>query len=75
MRLRKIFRKRHWKKELSDASAYPPVIHTPFGPTSEPMRRQAAENMRLDPAVKARVENAIGMAEARRRYPEAYEEL
>lgn len=59
---------------LTDASVYPPVIHTPMGPVTESARHQAAINMRNDPAVKARVENAIGMTESRRRYPEAYDE-
>jgi hypothetical protein len=58
-----------------------PVIMTEHGPVSEKARRQAAENMKNDADTKARVEavlvnqygTEIGLAEARRRYPEAYE--
>jgi hypothetical protein len=58
-----------------------PVILSQHGQTTEGMRLQAALNMRIDPEVKARVEEALirqmgsiakGMIEARRRYPEAY---
>lgn len=58
-----------------------PVISSQHGQTSEGMRLQAAMNMKLDPVVRARVEEALvrqmgsvarGLAEARRRYPEAY---
>lgn len=60
-----------------------PVIMTENGPVSEDARLQAATNMRLDPAVRARVEALLakqygsvarGLAESRRRYPEAYED-
>lgn len=59
----------------------PPVIQTPWGPVTESARLQAALNMRDNPEVKERVERllarecgglAAGLAEARRRYPEAY---
>ena len=66
--------RRQEKKTLTDASVYPPVIHTPMGPVTESARHQAAINMRNDPAVKVRVENAIGISESRRRYPECYRE-
>jgi hypothetical protein len=58
-----------------------PVILSQHGATTESMRLQAALNMRVDPEVKARVEEALirqmgsvakGMIEARRRYPEGY---
>ena len=61
----------------------PISIPTPFGPVSEAARRQAALNMRDDPALRERVELRIiadcggdeekGKAECRRRYPEAYD--
>ena len=58
-----------------------PVIMTEHGPVPERARAQAAKNMREIPGVKERVEavlvnqygTEIGLAEARRRYPEAYE--
>ena len=60
----------------------PPVILTPWGPVTESARLQCAINMRVDDGVKARVERlcielmddneAAGLAESRRRYPEAY---
>ena len=62
-------------------AAKPPVINTPFGPVTEWARQQAAENMRQDSIVRSAVEAMLirecgseeaGMAEARRRYPEAY---
>jgi hypothetical protein len=58
-----------------------PVIQTEWGPVSEDMRLQAALNMRLNPEVRIRVEQALakkfgsvarGLMEAKRRYPEAY---
>ena len=61
------------KSTLSDTSTYPPVIYTPEGPVTEWARRQAAENMRLNPAKKIEVEKLIGETESRRRYPEAYD--
>lgn len=59
-----------------------PVIETEFGPVSEEARWQAAINMRNDGAVKQRVESALckmygiekGLQEARKRYPECYED-
>jgi hypothetical protein len=59
----------------------PPVITSPFGETTEWARKQAAENMRADPAVMIRVIEFLtrqmgseerGLAEAKRRYPEAF---
>lgn len=57
-----------------------PVIDTKWGPVSEKARAQAATNLRLDPARRARVLEVIvremggdveaGLREARRRYPE-----
>ena len=56
-------------------------IPTPWGATTESMRLQAALNMKADPAKKREVEEflvrqygsvAKGLAEAQRRYPEAY---
>jgi len=61
----------------------PPVIMTEWGPVTESARLQCAANMRADDGVKARVEAMLvkqcgsedaGIAEARRRYPEAYED-
>jgi hypothetical protein len=60
-----------------------PVISTQWGQVTSWARRLAALNMRDDPAVKARVEQLlidtygpeVGMAESKRRYPEAYEEI
>ena len=61
----------------------PPKIKTPWGYTTESMRLQAALNMRADPEIKRRVEEllvgqygsvAAGLAEARRRYPEVYQD-
>lgn len=60
----------------------PPVILTQWGPVTESARRQAAINMRLSPDLRERVERVViremggdeakGMAECRRRYPECY---
>jgi hypothetical protein len=59
------------------------IILTPWGPVTEGARRQAALNMRADPELRKRVEEhlvkemgsvAEGLAEAQRRYPEAYKE-
>ena len=60
----------------------PPVITSPWGETTESARLQAALNMLSDPAIKFRVEQLLiarfngdekrALAEARRRYPEAY---
>jgi hypothetical protein len=64
-------------------SADKPIIQTPWGATTESARAQAAKNMRDDPEVKRRVEEhlakklgsvAAGLMEARRLYPEAFEE-
>jgi hypothetical protein len=61
----------------------PPIIMSAYGPVTESARRQAALNMRDDPilreAVIARLcvemnSNEEGLREARRRYPEAFEE-
>jgi hypothetical protein len=59
----------------------PPQIDTPYGPVSEAARKQAAANMKLDPKLRDRVVEAVsrdvgspeaGLAEAKRRYPEAW---
>lgn len=59
-----------------------PVIMTENGPVNEEMRLQAALNMRIDPVKRIQVEQLLakkygsvarGLAEAKRRYPEAYE--
>lgn len=58
-----------------------PIIMTEYGPVTESARRQAAENMK-DPMIRGAVEHLLteqygeelGLAEARRRYPEAYDE-
>jgi hypothetical protein len=61
----------------------PPVIMTQWGPTTESARKQAAINMKLDPDKKRAVEALLakemggvaqGLMEARRRFPEAYED-
>jgi hypothetical protein len=60
----------------------PPVITSPHGITTESARRQCASNMAADPEVKKRVEDALiamygadkGLAIARERYYECYEE-
>jgi hypothetical protein len=65
--------------------AAPPIIMTSFGPVTESARVQAAINMRLDPAKRAAViellakqlyggDLALGEEEARRRFPEGFEE-
>jgi len=60
-----------------------PVIMTEHGPVTESMRLQAAMNMRAKPEIKAAVEAQLaremgnvvkGLMEARRRYPEAYQD-
>jgi hypothetical protein len=54
----------------------PPVIRTTIDgvemSVTESARRQAAINLRLDPAKRAKVEEMIGEAKARANYPEAY---
>lgn len=61
----------------------PPLIMTPWGAVSESARKQAAENMRADPAVRARVIQVLAdqqfagdlvaaEKEARLRYPESW---
>lgn len=61
----------------------PPVIDTQWGPVTESARLMAAENIRRDPEVKARVEAAIAAkyyngnlelarVHAKRVYPEGY---
>ena len=60
-----------------------PVIMTEWGPVAEAARLQAAMNMKASDEIKHRVETLLakqlgsaakGLAEARRRYPEAYSE-
>jgi hypothetical protein len=57
-----------------------PVIQSQHGTTTESARQQAAGNMRLNPLLRAQVEEMLtrmmgsrerGLAEARKRYPEA----
>ncbi len=59
----------------------PPLILTQYGPVTESARAQAAANMKADPALRKAVEELIcnqvgnvanGLAECKRRYPEAY---
>lgn len=61
----------------------PPVIMTQWGPVTEAARKRAALNMKADPAKRRAVEELLckqlgsvarGLAEARRRYPEVYED-
>ena len=63
-----------------------PLILTAYGPVSESARRQAAENIRVDPVKRAAVIKLLadqifdgdlvaGEAECRRRYPEAFAEV
>ena len=60
------------------------IISTPFGDVTESARRRAAQNMREDPACFAEALASLtnlmggnaerGMAEMRRRYPEAFDD-
>jgi hypothetical protein len=59
----------------------PPVIASSWGTVSEGARRQAAINCKLDPVKRFQMEQMLiklmgseerGLAEAKRRYPEAY---
>ena len=59
------------------------IINTQWGPVTESARRQAALNMRDDPVLREAIiarlcaetgDPAAGLTEARRRYPEAFEE-
>lgn len=50
----------------------PPEIMTEWGPVTEAARRQAAENIRSDAKLRARIVDMLGEAEARRRYPEGF---
>jgi hypothetical protein len=61
----------------------PPIIMSAYGPVTESARRQAALNMRDDPILREAVISRLcaemgdptaGLKEARRRYPEAFEE-
>lgn len=70
-------------KWLRKPTPPPPVIPTDYGPVTEWARYQGAINMRLDPDKKREVEEslatkhgsvAVGLAEARRMFPEAYED-
>ena len=62
-----------WQKFKSRFGKRPPVIHTEWGAVTEGARKQAAMNLRDDPEKRAKVEEMVGVEEARRRYPEAYE--
>jgi hypothetical protein len=61
-----------WQQFKSRFGKRPPVIMTEWGPVTEGARRQAALNLRDDPEKRAKVEEMVGVEEARRRYPEAY---
>ena len=61
-----------WQQLRQRFGKRPPVIQTEWGPVSEGPRKMAAENMRNDSALKAKIEEMIGVEESRRRYPEAY---
>lgn len=61
-----------------------PIIMTPYGPVTESARKQAALNLWLDPVKRSQVvelladqlyagDMAKGLAEAKRRFPEAFE--
>lgn len=66
---------------MATAAAPAPRIETQWGPVSEPIRKQAARNMFLDPDLRERVMAMVtremggdaekGRAEFYRRYPEA----
>jgi hypothetical protein len=60
------FKKRFGKK--------PPVIDTQWGPVTEGARKQAALNLRDDPYKLKTVIEMVGEKEARRRYPESFED-
>jgi hypothetical protein len=62
-----------WQQFKSRFGKRPPVIMTEWGPVTESPRRQAAENMKNDPVLRAKIEQMCGEKEARRRFPEAYE--
>jgi len=59
-----------------------PVIPTPWGNVTESARKQAAENLKSDPELRAKVlavivkefngDVAVAQKEMRRRYPEAF---
>jgi hypothetical protein len=60
-----------------------PVIMSEHGQTTEWARHQAAMNMRADPEIRKRVEQVLvrekgsvakGLAEAKRRFPECYQD-
>lgn len=70
------------KERLESMLSGPPVIHTPYGTVTEVARKQAAINMSADPKLFAKVlailvrecggDEARGLAEMKRRYPEAF---
>jgi hypothetical protein len=67
---------------LDKLRSKPPRISTPYGDVTECARKQAALNMRDDPALRERVVEVlarelccppdIALKEARRRYPEGF---
>jgi hypothetical protein len=76
------FRSRVRSFFLGKSKAEKPIIMTQWGPVSESARLQAAQNMLASDELKHRVEEQLakelgsaarGLAEARRRYPEAYQ--
>lgn len=74
-----------WLKRLfNPTTGEPPLIMTKWGPVTEAARLQAAMNMRANDELKHDIERRLakemgsaakGIAEARRRYPEAYQEV
>lgn len=67
----------------ADAADAPPVIMTQWGPVTEAARKRAALNMKADPVKRRAVEELLckqlgsvarGLAEAKRRFPEVYED-
>lgn len=69
----------HWLRSLRRPKS--PLISTDWGPVTESARLQAAINMRDDPELKEKVvallskrlgSPKLGLAEAKRRYPEAW---
>jgi hypothetical protein len=72
-----------WFYKTDDGAKYEaPVIDHEFGRTPEKFRRQAAINMRVNPQLREEIVGILAMrlgsrqageAEARRRYPEAFD--
>jgi hypothetical protein len=62
-----------WEQFKTRFGKRPPVIMTEWGAVTEGARKQAALNLRDDPVKRAKVEEMVGVEEARRRFPEAYQ--